>query len=72
MEGAGWHEARYRHSASFPELLSRLGCSLLVSTYQAGKLVAVGVAEERLSFAFHSFDQAMGVAVSPSRLAVAR
>lgn len=65
-----WREARYRYSSSFPEILSRLGCGLLVSTYQAGKLVSVGVDGGGLSFSFHSFDQAMGVAVGPKRLAV--
>ena len=65
-----WREARYRYSPSFPEVLSGAGCSLLVSTYQAGKLVGIGVAEDGLSFSFQTFDQAMGVAVSPARIAV--
>jgi hypothetical protein len=38
----GLREARYRYSASFPEVLQQAGCSLLVSTYQAGKLAAIG------------------------------
>lgn len=71
-EGSGpsWREARYRYSTSFPEILGGIGCGLLISTYQAGKLVSVGVAEGGLSFSFHSFDQAMGVAVGPKRLVV--
>ncbi len=63
-------EASFTHSASFPDLLEQAGCSLLVSTYQAGQLVAVGVADDRLSFDFHRFDQAMGVAVGEERVAV--
>jgi uncharacterized protein (TIGR03032 family) len=44
---------------------------LLVSTYQAGKLVVVGVDERgSLSLTFHNFERAMGVAVRPNRLAI--
>jgi uncharacterized protein (TIGR03032 family) len=63
-------EAGFTHSTSFPGVLSEAGCSLLVSTYQAGQLVAVGVGEDRLSFDFHRFDQAMGVAVGQDQVAV--
>jgi uncharacterized protein (TIGR03032 family) len=70
-----WREVRYRHSSNLPALLRELRCSLLVSTYQAGKLLAIGSADHPdgsagLHFSFHNFDQAMGVAVSPRRLAV--
>lgn len=63
-------EARYRHSPSFVEILRQAECSLLVSTYQAGKLIAIGVGPEGLHFSFHEFDQAMGVALGPDRIAV--
>jgi hypothetical protein len=43
---------------------------LLVSTYSAGKLAVVGTNDARLDLAFHNFEQAMGVAWSPRRLAV--
>ncbi|HMP07391.1 MAG TPA: TIGR03032 family protein [Lacipirellulaceae bacterium] len=70
-----WREVRYRHSANLPAVLRELRCSLLVSTYQAGKLLAIGTVDlpdgsTSLHFSFHNFDQAMGVAVLPSRLAV--
>ena len=65
-----WLEMRYRHSPSFVEVLRQAGCTLLVSTYQAGKLVAIGTAEEGLHFSVHGFDQAMGIAVDPSRIAI--
>ena len=42
-------EVRHEYTPSLPPLLSRLGISLLVSTYQAGKVVAVGVADEKLT-----------------------
>lgn len=63
-------EVRFHHSAGFPRALEEAGCSLLVSTYQAGQLVAVGVAEDRLNFSFRRFDRAMGVAVGADRVAV--
>ena len=63
-------EVRYRHSPSFVDVLKELGCSLLVSTYQAGKLGAIGIEQERLHFSFHNFDQAMGIAVAPRRMAM--
>lgn len=63
-------ETKYTHSPSFPEILARAGCSLLVSTYQAGQLVAIGVNDGRLVFSFHRVDQAMGVAVGSDRIAV--
>src|SRR5262249_60913758 len=37
-------EIRHEYTRSLPPLLSQLGVSLLVSTYQAGKIAAVGVA----------------------------
>jgi uncharacterized protein (TIGR03032 family) len=63
-------EVRYHHSPSFLGVLEEAACALLVSTYQAGQLVAIGVADGRLSFSFRRFDHAMGVAVGPDRLAV--
>jgi uncharacterized protein (TIGR03032 family) len=44
---------------------------LLISTYQAGQLVAVGVTDNQVVFSFRRFDRAMGVALGADRLAVA-
>lgn len=63
-------EVRFHHSDSLPAVLGQAGCSLLVSTYQAGQLVAVGVSEDKVNFSFHRFDQAMGVAVGADQVAV--
>jgi uncharacterized protein (TIGR03032 family) len=63
-------EVRYHYSDQFPRVLEDAACSLLVSTYQAGQLVAVGVADGQLTFSFRRFDRAMGIAVGPQRLAV--
>ncbi len=64
-------EVRFHYSALFPQVLEEAGCSLLVSTYQAGQLVAVGVADGQLAFSFRGFDRAMGIAVGADRVAVA-
>jgi uncharacterized protein (TIGR03032 family) len=65
-----YREVKFRHSRDFLKLIEGLGASLLISTYQAGKLVAVGTHENALSIALHNFEQAMGIAVHPARLAV--
>src|SRR5262249_36140076 len=64
-------EIRHEYTRSLPALLSQLGASLLVSTYQAGKVVAVGVAAGGLTLSYHNFERAMGLAVTPDGLAVA-
>ncbi len=64
-------EVRFHHSAGLPGLLREAGCALLISTYQAGQVVAVGVADEQLTFSFRRFDHAMGLALGADRLAVA-
>src|SRR4051794_8819040 len=64
-------EVRHEYSRSLPPLLDQLGVSLLVSTYQAGKVVAVGVAQGELTLSYHNFERAMGLAVKPDAIAVA-
>jgi uncharacterized protein (TIGR03032 family) len=63
-------EIRFHH-ARLPDVLEEAACSVLVSTYQAGQLVAVGVAEGDLALSFSGFDRAMGIAVGADRIAVA-
>jgi uncharacterized protein (TIGR03032 family) len=60
----------YVHTSGFPGLLEVLGASLLVSTYQAGKLVVVRSVQGRLSTLLRSFEQPMGLAVAAGRLAL--
>jgi uncharacterized protein (TIGR03032 family) len=61
----------FEYSRDFPRVLSHLGASLVVSTYQAGKLAVVGVDPGgALSLSFHNFERAMGIAVRPDRMAV--
>jgi uncharacterized protein (TIGR03032 family) len=58
------------HSSNFPNLLDRLGASLLVTTYQAGKLVAVRSEGDRLNTHFRDFAAPMGLALAGDRLAI--
>ena len=62
-------EFRYTQTESFVELLRRLGASLLVSTYQANKLLAVR-AGGGLSTLVRTFDRPMGLAAAGGRLAL--
>jgi uncharacterized protein (TIGR03032 family) len=67
-------EVRHEFTLSLGPLLRRLRASLLVTTYQAGKLVVVsagdGEGPASVDLAYHNFQRAMGVAVAPERLAV--
>lgn len=66
----GYREVRFDYSADLPVILSTLHVSLLVSTYQAGKVVVVGTRDGKVTFEFHSLDRAMGIAVGPRRIAL--
>jgi uncharacterized protein (TIGR03032 family) len=64
-------EFRYTQTDSFADLLHRLGASLLVSTYQANKLLAVRAAGGAgISTLVRTFDRPMGLAAASGRLAV--
>lgn len=56
-------EFRYTQSESFVALLHDLGASLLVSTYQANKLLAVRADKSGLSTLVRTFERPMGIAV---------
>jgi hypothetical protein len=58
------------HTANSPAQLRQLGASLLVTTYQAGKLVIVRDEGGRLNARFRVFQAPMGMALSGDRLAV--
>jgi uncharacterized protein (TIGR03032 family) len=63
-------EFRYGQSQGFTALLHQLGVSLLVSTYQANKLLVVRAIQGGLSTLVRSFDRPMGLAVDGRRLAL--
>jgi uncharacterized protein (TIGR03032 family) len=58
------------HTASFPSILEERGLSLLVTTYQAGKLVMLRPDGEVLNTHFRTFGKPMGLACDGDRLAV--
>ena len=58
------------HTTNFPALLRQLGASLLVTTYQAGKLVLVRDEGDHLNTHFRTFQAPMGMALSGDRLAL--
>ena len=67
---AATREVRHEYTRNLPRILEHLGASLLVSTYQAGKLVVVGAGSGELQLSYHNFEKAMGIAARPGRLAV--
>src|SRR4051794_21690985 len=59
------------HSNSLPALLAELGACVLISTYQAGKLILLRAeAGGALNPPFRPFRTPMGLAVDDRRLAV--
>ena len=58
-------------SPGFADLLGQLGCSLVLSTYQAGKLVVLSAEGGQLVQLPRTFDKPMGMAYDGQRLAVA-
>jgi len=61
---------RTLHTPNFPALPRDLGSYLLVTTYQAGKLVMVRDEEDHLNAHFHVFQAPMGMALEGNRLAI--
>jgi uncharacterized protein (TIGR03032 family) len=58
------------HTSNLPALFARLGIGLLVSTYQAGKLIAVRADGGGLNTHFRTLAKPMGLAVDVTRLSV--
>lgn len=51
-----------RYTSNFPAILEHLGISLVVSTYQAGRLIIIRAAEGKLNTHFRPFSSPMGIA----------
>jgi uncharacterized protein (TIGR03032 family) len=58
------------YTQSFPEFLNQLRSSMLVSTYQTGKLICARYDGGQLNTHFRNFARPMGLAVAPGRIAV--
>jgi uncharacterized protein (TIGR03032 family) len=63
-------EFHYRQTDNFGSLLRQLDVSLLVTTYQANKLLVVHAAPGGLSTLVRTFERPMGLAVDGRRLAL--
>jgi uncharacterized protein (TIGR03032 family) len=63
-------EVSYEHSQGLPALLKQLELSVLLSTYQASRVVSVGSHRGELRLGFSHFDQAMGLCRTASGIAV--
>jgi uncharacterized protein (TIGR03032 family) len=60
------------HTANIPEIIHDLGFTLALSTYQAGKVVFLSAtSRDKLIQLPRTFDNAMGIATSESKLAIA-
>jgi uncharacterized protein (TIGR03032 family) len=67
----GGHPFRSVNTASVPQILQQLNATLLLSTYQSGRLVAVRrSADGGVNSHFRGFDSPMGIATHRNRLAV--
>jgi uncharacterized protein (TIGR03032 family) len=63
-------EVVYEYTPCFPEILEQLRTSILISTFQAGKVIVLATSHGKLQVAFHDFDRPMGLAVHENQLAV--
>jgi uncharacterized protein (TIGR03032 family) len=63
-------EFHYTQTESFVTLLHELRASLLVSTYQANKLLAVRASGSGISTLVRTFDKPMGIAADARRIAL--
>jgi uncharacterized protein (TIGR03032 family) len=65
-------EIRYEYAPNLPGILNQLGISLVVSTYQAGKIVVLSARPDGgLAVTFHAFQRPLGMAFRDDCLAVA-
>jgi len=60
-----------QHTPDVPELLAELDCSLVLTTYQAGKTIVLSSDGERLIQLPRTFEEPMGLAVDGGRMAIA-
>jgi hypothetical protein len=58
------------HTSNLPAVLDRLQISLVVSTYQAGKVILIRSAGDTLNTHFRTFTKPMGLAADGARLTI--
>lgn len=62
---------RARFSPNIPELLDQLDVSLILSTYQAGKVIILSSDGQQMTQLLRDFDRPMGIAIHDQMLALA-
>ncbi|MDO8453945.1 MAG: TIGR03032 family protein [Sulfurimonas sp.] len=60
-----------RYTPNFPELLNKLGGTIMLTTYQTGKVIMLSSDAKNISQLVRDFDRPMGVAFSGDRMAMA-
>ena len=63
-------EINYEYNHNLVDILQQLKISVFFSTYQAGKLGAIAAKDNTLKIDFNNFERPMGIAVSPTQMAV--
>jgi len=58
------------HTSNLPDLFQRLGISLVVSTYQAGKVILVRADGGSLNTHFRTFNKPMGMSADRNRITI--
>ena len=58
------------HTSNLPDLLHQLGVSLVVSTYQAGKVIVIRAEGSSLNTHFRTFSKPMGIAADARGLTI--
>lgn len=67
---AGLEPLRSVYTKAVPEIFDRISSSLLISTYQSGRLICARYEDGHLNTHFRAFDRPMGIAVRDDWLAV--
>ena len=63
-------EVVFEYTPCFPEILEQLQTCVVISTFQAAKVIVLAARCGMLQIAFHDFDRPMGLAVHENQLAV--
>ena len=64
------HPLRSVHTNNFPYLLQQLGISLVVSTYQAGKLILLRADNNVINTHFRTYQKPMGLAATREKISL--
>jgi len=63
-------EVQYQHTPNLPGILEQLRISLVVSTYQAGKVLVLGSHQGQLKISLLDYERPMGVAITTNKIAI--